>query len=125
MSYPPDRPEDSPSQEPYQPQTPYQQPQFQPQPRYQYPQPVVAGRTNTMAILALVFAFVFWPLGIVFGHMARRQIRQTGEGGAGLATAGLVLSYLFGVLTLLGCVAWIALVVYAAGHPGVLPTPTY
>jgi hypothetical protein len=57
--------------------------------------------------------------------MARRQIRQTGEGGAGLATAGLVVSYLFGILTLLGCAAWIALVTYAASHPGVIPTPTY
>jgi hypothetical protein len=85
---------------------------------------VTTGQTNTMAILSLVFAFVFWPLGIVFGHLARKQIRQTGEGGAGLAKAGLILSYVFGVLTLLGCAAWVALVIYAAGHPGVLPTPT-
>ncbi len=133
MTYPPEDsppPEPYPPQEPYQPQQPYQQPQFQQQPQYQYqppgyPQPMVTARTNTMAILSLVFAFVFWPVGIVFGHMARRQIRQTGENGAGLATAGLVISYLFGVLTLLGCAAWIALVVYAAGHPGVLSTPTY
>jgi len=26
--------------------------------------------TNTMAILSLVFAFVFWPLGLVFGFVA-------------------------------------------------------
>jgi hypothetical protein len=71
-----------------------------------------------MAILSLVFAFVFWPLGIVFGHMARRQIRRTGEGGAGLATAGLVLGYIFGVLTLLGCAAWLALVSYTASTQG-------
>jgi hypothetical protein len=95
------------------------------QPQYQYQQPMTAGRTNTMAILSLVFAFVFWPLGIVFGHMARRQIRQTGEAGASLATAGLVISYIFGALTLLVCAGWIALVIYATGHPGVLPTPTY
>lgn len=47
--------------------------------------------TNTMAILALVFAFVFAPLGIVFGIIGRRQINRTGEGGRGLATAGLVI----------------------------------
>jgi hypothetical protein len=96
-----------------------------PYPRqYQYPQPVTSGETNTMAILALVFAFVFWPLGIVFGHLARRQIRRTGEAGAGLATAGLVISYLFGAVTLLACAGWIALVVYATSHPGMFPTPT-
>ena len=53
-----------------------------------------APRTNTMAILSLVFAFIFWPLGIVFGHKARKQIRATGESGEGLAVAGLILGYL-------------------------------
>ena len=53
-----------------------------------------ARRTNVLAILSLVFAFVFWPLGIVCGHIARRQIRRTGEAGQGLATAGLIVSYL-------------------------------
>lgn len=46
---------------------------------------------NTMAVLALVFAFVFSPLGIVFGVIGRRQISRTGERGKGLATAGLIL----------------------------------
>lgn len=59
-----------------------------PQPQY-----APAPPTNTMAILSLVFAFLFWPLAIVFGHMARKQIDQTGEGGRGLATAGLAISY--------------------------------
>lgn len=31
---------------------------------------------------------------IITGHMARGQIRQTGEGGSGLALAGLILGYL-------------------------------
>lgn len=54
--------------------------------------------TNTMAILALVFAFVFAPLGIVFGAIGRKQTRQRGENGRGLATAGLVLGIVFTVL---------------------------
>jgi hypothetical protein len=57
--------------------------------------------TNVMSILSLVFAFVFAPLGIVFGHIAKKQIRRTGEGGSGLATAGLVLGYIFAVLWIL------------------------
>src|SRR6478736_2576185 len=45
--------------------------------------------TNTMAILSLVFAFVVPILGIVFGYIAKKQIRERGEGGSGLAKAGL------------------------------------
>lgn len=64
-------------------------------PTPQAPQPQYAPTppTNTMAVLSLVFAFLFWPLAIVFGHMARKQIARTGEGGRGLATAGLAISY--------------------------------
>jgi hypothetical protein len=58
-----------------------------------------------MAIMALVFAFVFAPVGIVLGHMARRQIAQTGEEGQGLATAGLIIGYILTGLTVLGCCA--------------------
>ena len=46
--------------------------------------------TNTMAILALVMAFVFAPAGLVLGIVARRQIRRTGEEGNGLALAGII-----------------------------------
>jgi Domain of unknown function (DUF4190) len=55
-----------------------------------YP-PAAWGRpTNTMAILALVMAFVFAPAGLIIGVVARRQIRQTGEDGDGLALAGII-----------------------------------
>jgi hypothetical protein len=54
-----------------------------------------AAHTNTMAILALIFGLAGGLLGIFFGHIARAQIRRTGEQGWGLATAGLVLGYLF------------------------------
>lgn len=50
-------------------------------------------RTNTMAILSLVFGFVFSILAIVFGHVALGQISRTGEQGRGFAIAGLVLGY--------------------------------
>jgi uncharacterized membrane protein len=67
-----------------------------------------------MAILSLVFAFVFSPVGIVLGHIARRQLRTSGEQGAGLATAGLILSYVFTGLYLVGCFFWLAVVIYAS-----------
>ncbi|BCT78095.1 hypothetical protein SCMU_39370 [Sinomonas cyclohexanicum] len=54
-----------------------------------------SGRTNTMAVLALVFGLIIGILGIVFGHIALAQIDRTGERGKGMATAGLVLGYLW------------------------------
>lgn len=64
-----------------------------------------------MAIASLVCAFLFFPLGIVFGHMSLSQIRRSHEGGRGLAIAGLVISYVIAVLTV---VAVIAIFVFAA-----------
>ncbi|HEY8452671.1 MAG: DUF4190 domain-containing protein [Micromonosporaceae bacterium] len=58
---------------------------------------------NALAILSVIFAFLFPPLGIVFGHLAKRQIRRTGEQGDSLATAGLVIGYLVTALVLLAC----------------------
>lgn len=57
---------------------------------------VQAQRTNGLAIAAFICPMVFcvlFPLGIIFGHIALSQIARTGEGGRGLAIAGLVISY--------------------------------
>lgn len=68
--------------------------QGQPAPQYgQYYPPV--RPTNTYAVLALVFGIVFSPLGIVFGVLARRQIRVTGEQGEGMAKAGFIIGIVF------------------------------
>ena len=56
--------------------------------------PLAAGRTNGFATASLILAIVGGGvLAIVFGHVAHSQIRQTGEGGSGMATAGLVIGY--------------------------------
>ncbi len=57
--------------------------------------------TNGMAIASLICAFVFAPLGIVFGHISLSQIKRSGEEGHGLAVAGLVISYVITVGTIL------------------------
>lgn len=77
--------------------------------------PVAASgsTTNTMAILALVFGIGGGLLGIIFGHMARAQIRRTREQGWGLATAGLVLGYVglsAGILTVIGYIVLIVVI---------------
>ena len=58
------------------------------------------ARTNGLAIASLACAlaqFVFGPLAtipaIVFGHVALHQIKRSGEQGAGLAVAGLILGW--------------------------------
>jgi hypothetical protein len=51
-----------------------------------------APATNTMAILALVFAVLGGWLSIVFGILALNQIKRTGEQGRGLAVAALVIA---------------------------------
>jgi hypothetical protein len=64
--------------------------------------------TNTMAILALVMAFLFAPAGLVLGIVARKQIRETGEEGDGLALAGIIVGGIATALFTLVIVFWIA-----------------
>jgi hypothetical protein len=108
--YPPSGYQQSGYQQPGYPQPGYPQPGY-PQPpagtygayygyQPQYPPPPARG-TNIMAIMAIVFAFVFSPLGIVFGIIARKQIARTGEEGDGLALAGLIVGAVFTAIMVL------------------------
>jgi Domain of unknown function (DUF4190)/Domain of unknown function (DUF1707) len=71
--------------------------------------PVVANPTSGLAIGALICGIAeIFTLGfaaipaVILGHMARQNIRQTGERGDGMAIAGLVLGYLgIGIWTLI------------------------
>ena len=66
------------------------------------PAPAPVGpRTNTLAIIALIAAFVVAPAGIIIGFIAQGQIKQTGEAGAGLAKAGIILGFVFTILYIL------------------------
>lgn len=78
---------------------------------YGYPPP--PRPTNSMAIASLICAFLFAPLGIIFGHISLSQIKRTGEEGHGLAVAGLVISYLItiGSVIMLVFMMWLMLVV--------------
>ncbi|SNR62354.1 DUF4190 domain-containing protein [Blastococcus mobilis] len=71
-----------------------------------YP-PVHVRPTNTMAILALVLAFVFAPAGLVLGIVARRQIRRTGEDGDGLALAGIIVGGIVTAIFVFFILLWI------------------
>jgi outer membrane lipoprotein SlyB len=69
----------------------------------QYPQRLIGvpSRTNGLAGVSLGFGIgqILLPIlgalvAIVCGHVARSQIRRTGEQGDGLAVAGMVLGYI-------------------------------
>ena len=75
--------------------------------------PVAKTNGFAMASLACGLAqFIFGPLptipAIVFGHMARGQIKRTGEQGAGLALAGLILGWAAVIIGILVVVAGLA-----------------
>jgi Domain of unknown function (DUF4190) len=97
---------------PQPPYPPYQQP---------YSPYALAPPTNGLAIAALVCGVGGFVVGLSFipaiicGHLARRQIRQTGEQGAGLALAGLILGYV-GIALFAVLVAVFAVVMVKVGH---------
>ena len=68
-------------------------PGYPPPPPYgypPYPYPYQrAPETNSMAIVAMIMIFVFPPLAIIFGFIAKNQIDRTGEQGRGFAIAGI------------------------------------
>jgi hypothetical protein len=102
-------------------------------PAYAYP--YAPQHTNSMSIASLVSGILAWllcpllggVLAVIFGHVARGQIKQSGEAGGGMAIAGLVLGYANLGLTVLGIIVWIFLFVGAAilGNivPSISPTP--
>jgi Domain of unknown function (DUF4190) len=74
-----------------------------PAPAYGYPPPYgyppEQRRTNGLAIASMVLGIVWiWWIGsilaVIFGHIALSQIKGRGEGGRGMAIAGLVLGYI-------------------------------
>ena len=108
---------------PYDPNNPYgayPQPQpgyGQPYPGYGQPYPPPRG-TNTMAILALVFGILVAPLGLVFGFVARSQIKKTGEDGDGLALAGIIIG---GIFTLLFIAYIVFIIIFFAAVASSVP----
>jgi hypothetical protein len=72
--------------------------------------PTAPARTNSLAIASLacgIGQLFVGPLStfpaIVLGHMARREIRRTGENGKGMAAAGLALGWTGFALLVLAC----------------------
>lgn len=79
-------------------------------------------RTNPLAIASLVCSLAAFAtgisaiVGIILGHVALKQIRQSGEDGEGMAKAGLIIGYVLVVLGLLFVIAYVLLVVWAVNN---------
>ena len=60
-----------------------------------------ASKTNGMAITGFVCSLLCWPLGLVFSIIGMNQTsKDPSQGGRGLAIAGLVISIVFAVITI-------------------------
>ena len=72
----------------------------------QYPYAAPPQRTNGLAIASMVLGILWiWWIGsilaLVFGYIARNQIKKRGDGGGGMALAGIILGWIgVGILVL-------------------------
>ncbi|MFU8870817.1 DUF4190 domain-containing protein [Micromonospora sp. SL4-19] len=86
-----------------------------PTPGYGYP----SAKTNTMAIVALVLSLVgiasciTAPIGAILGHVARKQIRETGEQGEGMAKAAIIVGWILTGLLVLLVAFYVVVIVFA------------
>jgi hypothetical protein len=83
-----------------------------------YPQVAPLPPTNGLALGSMICGIAeIFTLGlaaipaVILGHLARSQIRQTGERGDGMAVAGLVLGYL-------AIAGWALVILLVTAHTG-------
>lgn len=104
---------------------------------YGYPQQLVPRPTNGMAIASLVVSGAavlglcgyglggyLGIVGVILGHVGRRQLRERGESGEGLAQAAVIIGWVTTAIALIATALIIAFVVWASGQEsGSSPTP--
>ncbi|HCT77899.1 MAG TPA: hypothetical protein DGT23_15170 [Micromonosporaceae bacterium] len=101
-----------------QPQPQYGQvPYGQPTPPYGYP---ATPPQNSMALISMILSLVgilSWitaPVGAILGHIALKQIRQTGESGEGMAKTGIIVGWIITGLGVLCCAGYIVIIALGA-----------
>ncbi len=85
---------------------------------------------NGLAIAALVVSCVgvlglcpyglggwIGAIGAILGHVARRQIRERGNAGAGMALAGIIIGWITTGLFVLAGIGWGIFIWYVVNHP--------
>lgn len=94
---------------------------------YPYPAHPPPRPTNGMAVVSMVLGimWLYWVgsiLSLIFGYIARKQIRERGENGDGMAIAGIVLGWI-GVAGLVAVVVLLAVVGISATEQTSDPRP--
>lgn len=89
---------------------------------YGYAAPVMVPAqpgTNGMAIASLVLSLcglvscgVTSLVGAILGHVSRKQIRERGEGGDGMAMAGIITGWIIFGLALVGAAAYVIFIIW-------------
>lgn len=86
----------------------------------------LARPTNSMAIAAMVVAIaglamcpmIVCAVGAVLGHVAKKQISETGEDGDGFALAGIIVGWIGFGLSLLGVAAYAVFIIIMVSANG-------
>ncbi|SCL26804.1 protein of unknown function [Micromonospora nigra] len=84
-----------------------------------YPGYAPPPKTNGLAIAALVLSLVGFtscitgPVGAIMGHVAMRQIRETGEGGEGLAKAAIIVGWIVTALLVVFILFYVGIFLFA------------
>jgi 4-amino-4-deoxy-L-arabinose transferase-like glycosyltransferase len=102
-------------------------------PGYGYGPQMPVRRTNGLAIAAMVVSLASllvcgWPavVGAIMGHVARRQIRERGEDGDGMALTGIIVGWIVFALSVGVTLIYIIFFVWlATSAPSYTADPTY
>lgn len=93
--------------------------------------PPAAQTTNGLAIASLVCSLaglltcgVSALVGAILGHVAKRQIRDRGEGGGGLATAGVISGWIIFGLHVVVIIGYVVTIVWVVQNSPELLEPT-
>ena len=88
-------------------------------------------KTNGLAIASLVCSLLGLAtcaatsiLGVIFGHLAKSQIKQSGEEGEGMALAGLIVGYIGLAIFALIALFYFGLIALIVGTSGTSGTTT-
>jgi hypothetical protein len=95
-----------------------------------YAQPVPVRQTNGLAIAAMVVALagilmcgIPSIVGAIMGHVARRQIRERGEDGDGMALTGVIVGWIVFGLSAIGWLLYVLLIVWAVNESSTYDDP--
>lgn len=99
-------------------------------PAYGYPPVPIAPPTNGLAVASMVVSIVgavglvcyglggyLGILGAILGHVSRRQIRERGASGDGMALAGIITGWIAAALAVIATVVLIIVIVMAVDDP--------